>query len=74
MPCFNRFKSDIFSKITGEDGVGPIKTYVHKASNVMRPDLILLVDRLLFIKVYPWTEIRSALQEMAENKNRKVIS
>jgi putative PIG3 family NAD(P)H quinone oxidoreductase len=50
-----RFKSDIFPKITGEDGVGPIKTYVHK--------------------VYPWTEIRSAHQEMAENKNSgKIIA
>ena len=38
--CFPRFKSDIFSEITGEGGRGPIRTYIHKASNT-GPDLIL---------------------------------
>lgn len=33
LPCFLRFKLDIFSKITGESGNGPIRTYIHKASS-----------------------------------------
>jgi len=50
-----RFKLDVFSKITGEDGNGPIRTYIHK--------------------VYPWMEIQSAHQEIAENKNSgKIIA
>jgi len=50
-----RFKSELFSKITGEDGKGPIWTYIHK--------------------VYPWTDIQSAHQEMAQNKNSgKIIA
>ena len=44
---------DVFSKITGEGGKGPIRTYIHK--------------------VFSWTEIQSAHQEMSDNKNRKVI-
>jgi len=50
-----RFKLDVFSKITREDGDGPIRTYIHK--------------------VYPWTEIQSAHQEMADDKNSgKIIA
>ena len=62
----------VFSKITGESGKGPIRTYIHKASNT-GPDLNLTDTNYFFEKVYPWTEIQSAHREMAENKNRKVI-
>ncbi|KDR82425.1 hypothetical protein GALMADRAFT_237735 [Galerina marginata CBS 339.88] len=44
-----RFKREAFSKITGEKGDGPIRTYIHK--------------------VYPWTEIQAAHQEMEADKN-----
>ena len=33
MACFTRFKLEIFSQITGEDGAGPIRTYIHKESD-----------------------------------------
>jgi len=51
----SRFNQEAFSKITGQNADGPIRTYVHK--------------------VYPWTEIQAAHQEMEANKNSgKIIA
>ncbi|KAF8904052.1 hypothetical protein CPB84DRAFT_1773263 [Gymnopilus junonius] len=50
-----RFRQEVLSKITGEKGDGPVRTYIHK--------------------VYPWTDIQAAHQEMEENKNSgKIIA
>ena len=51
LPCLARFKSDVFSKITGEGGKGPIWTYIHKASNI-GSDLIypLLLTPIFFLR------------------------
>jgi len=55
----SRFNKEIFVKITGENGDGPIRTFTHKASLV----------------VYPWTEIQAAHEEMAANKTKgKIIA
>jgi putative PIG3 family NAD(P)H quinone oxidoreductase len=44
-----RFKAEAIDKITGCEGKGSMKTYIHK--------------------VYPWTKIQEAHQEMEANKN-----
>jgi NADPH:quinone reductase-like Zn-dependent oxidoreductase len=44
-----RFTRDVVGKLTGAEGYGELKTYVHK--------------------VFPWTEIRAAHEEMEGNKN-----
>ncbi|KAF9562641.1 quinone oxidoreductase putative [Agrocybe pediades] len=51
----DRFRREVFPKITGEKGDGPLRTYIHK--------------------VYPWTEIQAAHQEMEADKNSgKIIA
>ena len=42
----------VFSKITGESGKGPIRTYIHKASNT-GPDLNLTDANRFFFKGVP---------------------
>jgi NADPH:quinone reductase-like Zn-dependent oxidoreductase len=68
-----KFSREILPKITGSEGEGPIRTYIHKVSNST------LCGRcpstLCNMKVYPWTDIQSAHNEMEQNKNSgKIIA
>ncbi|KAG1869038.1 quinone oxidoreductase putative [Suillus subalutaceus] len=60
---------DMIDKVTGVNGGGPMRTYIHKVSIFFcssRP----VGHGHTIPQVYPWAEIQSAHHEMADNKNR----
>lgn len=60
---------DIMDKVTGANGGGPIRTYIHKVSASFCSSRAVGHGHTS-PQVYPWTEIQRAHHEMADNKNR----
>jgi hypothetical protein len=60
---------DIIDKVTGANGGGPIRTYIHKVS-IFFCSSHPVGHGHTTPQVYPWTEIQGAHHEMAGNKNR----
>ncbi|KAG1869429.1 quinone oxidoreductase putative [Suillus subalutaceus] len=59
---------DIIDKVTGANGGGPMRTYIHKVSTFFCSSHPVRHGRTT-PQVYPWAEIQSAHHEMADNKN-----
>ena len=62
---------ELLSSFTGSEGNGPIRTYIHKAS---QDGLVLSKPRkvtffLSGYQVYPWTDIEEATRVMEADQN-----